>query len=136
MGSDVTHEEQVAEAVKRMRSVRLHRNVISEFKSEGKLNLSECGILYWLDPSQQEYVEAFEKESGCVVYHVIHDMTSIGELLTMLFVSPEVEEWERDEAELMAGTPFAYVENLSDPFCSEYGTVMVHPCIGGLVRTA
>lgn len=45
-------------------------------------------------------------------------------------------EWERDRADLKDGYPFAYVENLSTPDFSEFGSVGIEVCVGRLVRTA
>lgn len=46
---ETLHELMKDEAVKRMKILDLHENVIHEFENESKLNLSERqGFLYWL----------------------------------------------------------------------------------------
>src|SRR5574344_1968045 len=96
-------EIQKEEAIKRMKTLKLHENVVREFTEEDKLNLSEgYGALYWLDDKQQAYVDAFEQKYNALVYHVLHNMTEFGELLAFLYVSNEKEEWQYDRDDLKA----------------------------------
>ena len=132
----VTREQMVAEAVKRMKVLKMLDQPIKEFKEEGLLNLSENGgYLYWLDDEQKKMVADFEEENGGVVYHVIHSFTNIGELYAFLYVSTYEEEWEMDMEDLADGSALAYVINMNMPDCSELGSIGVKPRIGGVVRT-
>lgn len=129
-------EEARAEAVKRLETMKVHENVLREFREEGKLNKSErIGVLYWLDDEEQEMVKEFEKENESVVYHVIHQHTNIGEMYCLLYVSLEDGEWCIDREDLASGQALAYVINKTMPDCSEFGSIGVKPCIGGIVRT-
>lgn len=122
------------EAIKRMKMLHLHPNVIKEFK-EDILNYSEKGILFWVeDEKWKSYIRNFEKEYNAVVYHIIHNYTEFGELLTMLYVSENENEWEMDKQDLKKEFCYAYVENLDDPSCSEIGSVAIKPWFGGLIR--
>ena len=128
---------QKQEAIHRMKMLNLHGNVLREFEKEDRLNMSEYGgFLYWLDNDQQAIVDEFETEWDALVYHVIHSYTSIGEMLTLLYVSNYPEEWELDRQDLAEGYPLAYVKNLDDPYLSEIGSVGIECRIGGLIRTA
>lgn len=130
---------QKKEALERMAILKLHENAVKEFSDEGKLNCSEygMGILYWLSDEDAAYVRAMEEKSGCLVYHVIKSKTTLGTMLTMLYVSKDMEEWELDKEDLKSeGYACAYVENLDDEYCSEYGGVIVQPINGGVRRTA
>lgn len=128
---------QKQEAIHRMKMLNLHGNVLREFEQEDRLNMSEYGgFLYWLDSDQQAVVDEFEAEWNALVYHVIHSYTSIGEMLTLLYVSNYPEEWEYDRLDLADGYPLAYVKNLDDPYLSEIGSVGIECRIGGLIRTA
>lgn len=130
-------ELQIQEAIKRMKLLKLHENPIKDFEKDGTINKSEHGgILYWLDDKENELVKAFEEKHNSVVYHVIHTYTDLGEMLALLYVSDSEEEWEYDIDDLKAGYPFAYVMNLDDDDCSEFGSIGVKPQFGGLVRTA
>ena len=120
-----------------MKSLKLYPNILKEFEKENIVNMSENGgFLYWLTDEQKEIVSEFEQENDVLVYHVIHNFTEIGEMLTFLYVSDEKEEWEYDREDLKAGCACAYVKNLSDDYLSEFGGVCIEPRIGGLVRTA
>lgn len=133
----ITIEEKKQEAIERMKSLKLYPNIIKEFEKENIVNMSENGgFLYWLTDEQKEIVSEFEQENDVLVYHVIHNFTEIGEMLTFLYVSDEKEEWEYDREDLKAGCACAYVKNLSDDYLSEFGGVCIEPRIGGLVRTA
>lgn len=127
---------QINEAIERMKTLRLHKNVINEFK-EGTLNMSENGgFLYWIEGEMLTKIRDVEERYNIVVYHAIHDYTDFGEILTLMYVSDDEEEWEMDRDDLTNGYPCAYVINLDDDYCSEFGSVQVVPQIGGLKRIA
>lgn len=127
---------QINEAIERMKILKLHKNVINEFK-EGTLNMSENGgFLYWIEDEMLTKIRDVEGRYNIVVYHAIHDYTDFGEILTLMYVSDDEEEWEMDRDDLTNGYPCAYVINLDDDYCSEFGSVQVVPQIGGLKRIA
>lgn len=130
----ISVEEKKKEAVKRLKMLKVHENVIKDFES-GTINQSERGgLLYWLDEEQKRMVEAFEKEHNAVVYHVIHQHTNIGEMLCFLQVSDHPEEWHYDIEDIEDGQTLAYVMNLTMPDCSEFGSIGIRPSIGGVER--
>lgn len=133
-----TKDQMKQEALARMKLLKLHPNVIKEFKEEDKLNYSMGmhGILYWTTDEIGEVVQKFKNQTGYLVYHVIHNNTEIGRMLTLLYVSTEMEEWSADKQDIQDGCPLAYVENLTYPDCSEFGSVGVKSLNGGVVRTA
>ena len=133
----VTIERKKQEALERMKMLNLYPNIIREFEKDNTVNLSENGgILYWLDDQQKEYVSEFETEHNALVYHVIHNYTEFGELLTFLYVSDSKDEWEFDRADLKDGYACAYVKNLDEETFSEFGSIAFKQQFGGLVRTA
>lgn len=129
--------KQRTEALKRMELLKLHENVIDDFKEISLLNQSELGgILYWVEGETEKKIREWEEKTGNLVYHVIHDYTEFGELLSLLYVSQYEEEWEMERDDLVNGYPLAYVMNLTDDWCSEYGSIGIRPQWGGVVRTA
>ena len=133
----VTIEEKKTEALERMKMLNLYPNIIREFEKDNILNLSENGgFLYWLDDQQKECVSEFETEHNALVYHVIHNYTEFGELLTFLYVSDSKDEWGYDRADLKDGYACAYVKNLDEEAFSEFGSIAFRQQFGGLVRTA
>ena len=132
-----TIEEAREEAVRRMRRLGMHVNVVNEFQ-KGKLNKSEFGgFLYWLNEDEQKMVKDYEAESEGkrLVYHVIHQFTNYGELYNLLYVYLDDEDWEMDNEGLATGEVVAYTVNKAMPDCSEAGYIGIKPSIGGLVRT-
>lgn len=131
----MTLKEKKEEAVARMRLLNLTPKVIKEFSERRKVYLSFGGLLLNLSTSQKEKIHNFETENNCLVYHVIYDHTSFGEMLTLLYVSKYSEEWEQDRADIKEGFPMAYVINLDNDEFSEFGSVGVKTYNDGLIRT-
>lgn len=127
---------QKREAIERMQLLQIYKNTIKEFDEENIVNKSESGFLYWLTDEEKGCVTEFENEYNALVYHVIKNYTQIGTLLTFLYVSDSEDEWEYDRDDLKYGYACAYVKNLEDETCSEFGSVCIKPQYGGLIRTA
>lgn len=134
--TNVSLLEQKAEAVKRMKKLKLIDNIIYEFEEKDVLNRSERGILYWLTDEEKNLVKTWEKETGNLVYHVIRNKMEFGLCYSLLYVSQHVDEWAYDNEDLTEGFPFVYVINVDDIGCSEYGRIGVKNFFGGLLRTA
>ena len=132
----VPFERKKQEALDRMKMLNLYPNIIKEFQQDNTVNMSELGFLYWLTDEQKQYVSEFETEHDALVYHVIHNYTEFGELLTFFYVSDHEEEWEYDRADLKDGYACAYVKNLDEDAFSEFGSVAFKEQFGGLIRTA
>ena len=138
----VSAEIKKGEAVKRMDALGLMPKIVAEFERSGIIYYSEQepfgGILYWLDnePEWESAVREFEEEYNALVYHVIHTYTEFGELLNLLFVSDDDEEWEYDNDDILEGCAMSYVINLDVPEFSEFGTIGVEEAAGGLIRVA
>lgn len=128
---------QKQEAIERMKMLKLFPNIIKEFEKEGIINMSENGgYLYWLDSDQQAMVDEFEAKHNALVYHIIHSYTQFGEMYALLYVSDDEDEWGYDKDDIRCGCILAYVKNVTDDMCSEFGSIGVRPQYGGLVRTA
>jgi len=125
-----------SEAINRMKALKLMKPVIEEFRSGDVINMSEplYGFLYWLDDEAKQMVKEIEEKYGGMVYHCIVNNTEFGQLLTMLYVTSESDEWNIDLEDIKNNVVFAYVKNITAPECSEFGRVIVKPCNGGLLR--
>ncbi len=127
-------EEMKKEAINRMKTLKLHPNIIREFSNENKLNLSLNGALCHLNDEQLARVQEFEQKYNALVYHVIYNHAPFGELLSFLYVSQYTYEWEYNQSDLQEGYPFVYVVNLTDETCSEFGHIGIQLCNGGVIR--
>ena len=128
--------EQIKEAVSRMKSLDLLERIIREFEEKRQLYRSEHAILYWLDEEELSMVREWESETGNIVYHVIKNYMEFGLCYSFLYVSKYKEEWEYENNELADGYALVYVKNMDDECCSEYGSIGIQPLFGGLLRTA
>ena len=134
---------QQQEALKRLKILQsqyeLMDNVVNEFESEGTVYYSEYinkiqqGILYWVSNEKEfeDAIKEFEKEHTSIVYHVMLAPTEFGDMLSLLYVSPHQEEWERDIEELKEGYPLAYCINGE---VSEFGAIQIAGANGGITR--
>lgn len=137
---NVSKEIKKAEAINRMKELGLFAPCIKAFK-RGEVQLSEqTGGLYEFsrDKELTAKVQEFEKENNALVYHVIHTPVMIdGEVMDMynfLYVSDYQEEYEMDNADIKEGYVLAYVWNKTIDYFSEFGSIAVKGCFGGLVR--
>ncbi len=131
-----------AEALKRMKMLDLYEPCIEEFEREGKVNISEGGILFWANEGQRKEIEELEKDKDILVYFGIKSFTDFGEVVSYLIItSGELGDSEEAKAELNYSTQgitegyvLAYVANHTYPDCSEMGSIVVKRQCGGLVR--
>lgn len=126
--------KQCLEAVNRMKLIGLHENAIQDFVNEGKLNLSDNGFLFWLNESEQNIVDQWQRETGNLVYHVVKTKTTFGLMYSFFYVSKYEEEWFMDNADLQEGYAVCYVYNADDELSSEYGSIGFEMKFGGIVR--
>lgn len=122
------------EALKRMKLLKLHQNVIKEFKDENKLNRSEfgLGILYWLTDEEKQLVDEFQnKHKGYLVYHVIKTETrDFGTVYDLLYVAPYEDEWLNEREKLKDNWIYSY----SVTEFAECGPIKIKCINGGLAR--
>lgn len=135
---NISIEQKKAEAITRMKNMKMYEGVIEEFKN-GKICESSprYAACYWLTEEQEERVRKLEKEYDLTVYHVIHSYTDFGELENYLYVSDHEEDWEWDRCDIRSNYVMAYVYNKTAPELSEFGSIEFKVGVaGGLVRTA
>ena len=132
----LSKKEMKEEAIKRMKILRLHQNVIDDFINENKLNKSDSplGALYWLDEKELEMIKDFEHKHSVIVYHVIHTFSNLGETYELLFITKEKEEWEAEKVDLKNGFALAQVIVMDYSPNSEMGYIGIENINGGLVR--
>ena len=128
-------EERFIEAIERMKLLKLDNSCIEAF-TKGKVWESEgYGALYEVNQKEQDLIDNFEKNHpNCLVYHMIHNVFEFGECYSMLYVSSDKEEWEQDKQDIKDGYTFAWVENVDLDWCSEFGSIVIKPSFGGLIR--
>jgi hypothetical protein len=88
------------------------------------------------EPELMNKIAEIEQQYGCLVYAITHEITSFGELWSMLCVPSDAECLEDvlDSFSDREYYAFAYVWNKSDDLCSEFGDVVVQSRFGGIKR--
>ena len=122
------------EALERMKLLKLHPNIIKEFKDENKLNRSEYGygILFWLEEHEQQLVDEFQnKHKDYLVYHVIKTETrDFGTVYDLLYVTPYEDDWTLEREDLKNNLVMSY----SVTEFAEFGLIKIRCINGGLAR--
>lgn len=109
-----------AEAIARMKQIGIYIDIIRRFSENEIICRSEApGVYFDIDGEQLERVRKFERKHNALVYFVICS----GSIESYLYVSDHPDEWERDRADIDNKQTLAFVNNLSDPDCSEFGYI-------------
>lgn len=132
-----TLQEMKKEALRRMEKIGLHTEVCANDAEKDTLYYSDGQRIQSIQKRDEikQKVHAFQNENPeKLVYFILFTESNVGTLLNYLFVTPNQEEWVYDEADLEEGYAFCYVENLTFPACSEYGTIGIQKIENGIKR--
>lgn len=76
--------------------------------------------------SLKRVVKSVERTYGCRVYAAIYNRyEELGDMLTLLTISSDESDWEKEREDLKEMRPIAYVHNLTYPGFYEWGTVLL-----------
>lgn len=137
-------EKQKQEAIARLKMLKVMPNVVKDFEKNGRVYYSERqnkffnAILYWLDNNEKyvEIVKEKERKHNIMVYHCQLTHTNFGDLLSLLYVSADEDNWEYERNDIKDGITYCYVANLDSEYDSDWGTIGIAPSQGGVLRTA
>ena len=107
-----------------------------------------CDAVYLFDPTVgepervtpelHEKISAIERSRNVKIYAVTHDyIAELGETYSYLCVSPypeDIEQLIRSTTDPSVKLVYAYVENILDEKCSEFGYISVKTDYGSIVR--
>ena len=132
----ITREIKKAEAIKRLNTIGIIEDAISQFEHEDVVMVSEnpYGFLYWLNEDQKKLVKEFEEEYDGLVYLANYCTTEFGRLLSLFYVSDYGEEWNMDNEDMESGYAMVYCINLDCPDFSEFGSIAFEAINGGVKR--
>ena len=132
----ITREVKLTEAVKRMEYLELHPDAVTAFKNEGTvpLTLGSEEELFGIRRNSVDRLKTFEEKYHALVYYVIFTPTTLGDMESYLFVSDYEEEWESDLDDIHEGYAVAWVNNLTYPELSEFGTISFVKAKTGVLR--
>lgn len=137
--------KQIAEAVKRMKEMKVLEENWKDFEENQNVWFSNCyGGSY--DSGKEEYAkeleEFLEKFPDALPYYIIPGKYvftggDVMDVVNILYVSAHEEEWVLDHRDYQENKlVYAYAFNRTAPFCSEVGAILVQPANGGLIRIA
>lgn len=125
-------------AIELMKKLDIYKPYIDGFEKSGKVCFFENFGGFWVDQETRilNKIKELEEKYNCLVYAVTHEMTSIGEMYDFLIVSDYPEEWEDTLLPTGEGAfyAYAYVWNVDDDYCSEFGDIVVRSFGGGIKR--
>lgn len=89
--------EKKAEAVARMKMLRLYPDVIREFESNRSIMCFDgsLGIAMKLGKKEMQQVRKLEEDKDILVYAILYGEYNIGNMAACLYVSSNQHEWER-----------------------------------------
>lgn len=116
-------KERAIELLKELEKKGLNPLVRSFFE-QGKPSISHCQVgLKQMSPDEKELMVKNEEEFNHLVFHAVYTETNIGPMIAYLFVSKYKEDWPMDIPLIEENKIYAYVENINDKHCSEYGII-------------
>lgn len=131
------NDNQKAKALEIMRRLDIYKPYINGFKNSGRVCFFENYGGFWVDqePLILSKIKELEEKYKCLVYAVTHEKTNIGEMYDFLIVSAHHEEWDDTIFQTATRTfyAYAYVWNVDDDYCSEFGDIVIS-CLGGGIK--
>lgn len=127
-------ERMKQEAIRRMKTLNINNLCIHAFDDDMKLYCSTSGAVRELTLKEKAMIYKYNSWSDCLVYHVIHSLSNIGETYEMLTVSNYPEDWSIETRYIDKGIIMVYSENLTHPDWSESGSIEVENYKGALFR--
>lgn len=133
------NEERKIKAIELLNKLDIYKPYIKGFEEENKVCFFERFGGFWVDqePEVLKKMQEIEKEYNCTVYAITHEFTDFGECYSFLIVTNHKSEWKTlVTSDGNIHYAFAYVWNVDDEWCSEFGTVGVKSFGGGITRVA
>ena len=130
-------EEKKIEAIKALEKLGIYEPYVEAFKKDNTICFFEGYAGFWAyqDEELMKKVKEIENKYNCMVYAITHEYTAIGEMYSFLIVTDYEEEWDtllEKYGNQYYG--FAYVWNVDDDMCSEFGTIALSSFGGGIRR--
>ncbi len=129
----LSREEIKKEAIEQMKMLNISESIINDFKNKNIISCSDINILRSLTKTEQEMVKQYEEESSCVVYHVIHCLSNIGETYELCRASCYIDDWEYERWDIKQGCVLVHSINVTHPDWSESGSILVNN-INGIIK--
>ena len=127
------------QAIKYLKQLEIYAPYVKGFEENDQVCFYERYAGFWADQEPEVYkkMKAIEKEYNCTVYAITHERMFFGECYSFLIVSNYKHEWKTLlRSNKNKHNVFAYVWNVTDDWCSEFGEITVQSGFGGITRIA
>lgn len=127
------------QAIKYLKQLEIYAPYVKGFEENDQVCFYERYAGFWTDQEPEVFkkMKAIEKEYNCTVYAITHERMFFGECYSFLIVSNYKHEWKTLlRSNKNKHNAFAYVWNVTDDWCSEFGTITVQSGFGGITRIA
>lgn len=126
----IDRNEQMNEAVNRMKRLKFSEKCIQEFLKGNILVSDSLGFMAKPNTELQNKINDFQLESGSIVYHVTHGLyviygSAVYEMFDFFIVSQDSDSILYERKVMDQDLIQAYVYNKTVPEYSEYGLIKV-----------
>ena len=136
---ELTYEEMKQEALRVMKELDIYKPYINAFKTKKR---DICfferfgGYYVYQEPKIENKIKELEEKNGFMIYAVTHEWMEFGELYDFLYISKykEDQEYNIKKVGMKDFIVPAYVWNIDDDICSEFGSILVTSFGGGIKR--
>lgn len=118
------NESMRKEAINRMQTAGLNQECINRFETDGKLMMSDHGMLKDVPENIMKEIEQWQQLFNNLVYHVIHG-DFICQTYECLSVSCYPEDWEYEREIMNDGWIMSHSINIANPEYTESGSIKV-----------
>ena len=139
MGRYADAAERKIKAIELMKKLDIYKPYIEGFEKDNMVCFYENFSGFWAiqEPEIQNKMINLQYEHDITIYAITHEYCEFGECYSFLYVNKYKEEWGYTlESEGNLHNAFAYVWNLDNDWCSEFGTIGVISLGGGIKRIA
>ncbi len=131
-----TKREMKNEAIRRMASIRMNKEIIDDFKETGNPQVYEppYGAGYYLEEDEEDVFKKMEKRFNILIWGVIRCYMKYNRKDVVvdcaLSVSNNKNDWETERKDLLAMTPFVYTY-MADYSIRDHGYINIYLTEGG-----
>lgn len=123
-----------AEAIKRMKSIRLYNYVVEDFEVEGNIQVYESpqGASYWLEEDEEERITQIENDQNILVWGVIRVFVNDDiDVDYLLYVSDNQENWPQERKDLTNHNPKVFAIKDESVDSLQHGRINIYMSSGG-----
>ena len=128
---------QKEKAIEILKNLGIYKPYIEEFQKTKIVTNFVNYAGFYVNPQSElaDKISWLEQEVGGLVFAAIQGKYEFGECFSLLYIPEDESEW--DDVLIPCGKEyyvFAYVWNVDDDLCSEFGDILIDTKFGGIKR--